>query len=71
MVRLVGMLVATALALGGCMSSGSSGVSDVKDSLSGGFAKNTDTYGTNRRPDMYGEFTRPTLPTMGAVGYGK
>ena len=27
-----------------------------------------DTYGTSRRPDVYGGFTQPVLPTMGARG---
>lgn len=66
--RFLGALLATAVALGGCMSTGA-GMSDVKDSLSGGFTKNTDTYGTNRRPDVYGEFTKPSMP--GGSLYGR
>lgn len=71
MLRTILILAVTAIALGGCLSDTRSGLSDTRDSLSGGFSKNTDTYGTSSRPDVYGEFTRPTLPTMGSPGYGK
>jgi hypothetical protein len=40
-------------------------LSDLGHSLGGGFGHNTDPNGTSRRPDVYGEFTRPTLPTIG------
>jgi len=39
------------------------GLKDI-GSLSGGFAANADPNETNRRPDVYGGFTRPTLPTI-------
>ena len=68
--RQIGILVALAFALGGCLSSGSSSSSDSKDTV-GGFTRSSDTYGVSRRPDLNGEMTRPTLPTMGAPGYGK
>lgn len=66
-----------ALALGGCTSldgtgsSARSGLDDVGSSLGGGFTRNTDTYGTGRRVDVYGGSNSPVLPTIGAPGFGK
>lgn len=34
--------------------------------VTGGMAAGGDTYGTSRRPDVYGAFTRPTTPTIGS-----
>jgi len=52
------------LALPAC-STPEAGLKDV-GTLSGGFAANADPNGTNRRPDVYGGFARPTLPTIGS-----
>lgn len=49
----------------------SGGASDIGSSISGGFGRNTDTYGTQRRVDVYGGSTAPSLPTIGASGFGK
>ena len=66
---IVGLLVAGSF-LAGCQSGGSSdAMSDLSSSMSGGLGR--DTYGTNRRMDVYGGATAPTLPTMGRAGYGK
>jgi hypothetical protein len=70
MYRRAVIMVAACLAVAACSSFGDN-AGDARSSLSGGFGSNTDTYGTNRRPDVYGGFTQPSLPTMGAVGYGK
>lgn len=66
-----------ALTLGACTSldsagsSARSGASDLGSSLGGGFTRNTDTYGTGRRVDVYGGSNAPVLPTIGAPGFGK
>ena len=71
-----GLLLASAL-LAGCTSldegrsSARSSLGDVGSSIGGGFGRNTDTYGTQRRMDVYGGSTAPVLPTIGAPGYGK
>jgi hypothetical protein len=39
-------------------------LADVGSSLKSSVGKNTDTSGTNRRPDVNGDFTRPTLPSI-------
>ena len=60
--------VIAGLALSGCSTTDNAaqgGFRDLGNSLSGGFGANTDPNGTNRRPDVYGGFTRPTLPTIG------
>ena len=62
-------LLAAALTLAGC--SGGSETRGGLDDVSGGFVRGGDTYGTNRRVDVYGASTAPSLPTIGAVGYGK
>ncbi|MDB5589603.1 hypothetical protein [Enterovirga sp.] len=68
---LLAALAASALA--GCSSLDSAGSSarDLGSSLGGGFTRNTDTYGTGRRVDVYGGSNAPVLPTIGASGYGK
>lgn len=62
-------LLASGLVLSGCQSAGDS-LSDIGSSFGGG-GLSRDTYGTNRRMDVYGGTTAPTLPTIGAPGYGK
>lgn len=49
----------------------SSSFGDFGQSIGGGFGRNTDTYGTQRRVDVYGGTTAPTLPSIGAPGMGK
>jgi hypothetical protein len=39
-------------------------LADVGSSLRSGVVKNADASGTNRRPDVNGDFTRPTLPSI-------
>jgi hypothetical protein len=65
---IVGLLVAGSF-LAGCQSGSSDAMGDISSSMSGGLGR--DTYGTNRRMDVYGGATAPTLPTIGAPGYGK
>jgi hypothetical protein len=67
-VTIIGLLVASSL-LAGCQSSSNDAMSDVSSSMSGGFGR--DINGTNRRMDVYGGATAPSLPTIGAPGYGK
>jgi hypothetical protein len=40
--------------------------SDIDElrSSSGGFVRGGDTYGTSRRPDLYGRSTQPTTPSI-------
>lgn len=64
---ILSMLTASAL-LAGCQSAGDS-FGDLGASMSGGLGR--DTYGTNRRMDVYGGTTAPTMPTISAPGYGK
>jgi hypothetical protein len=54
--------------LSGC-ADGREGLDDFSSSVRGGVGQ--DTYGTQRRVDVYGGSTAPSLPTMGATGYGK
>jgi hypothetical protein len=63
-----------ALSLSGCMTERDDrafgqGWNDLGSSVSGGVGR--DTYGTNRRPDVYGASTAPSLPSMGTPGLGK
>ncbi len=59
---LTAALLAASAALAGCQSAGDA-ASDLGSSLSGGLGR--DTFGTNRRVDVYGGTTSPTLPTIG------
>ena len=61
-------LLLGAPALAGCQSSGDA-FGDLGDSMSGGLGR--DTYGSNRRMDVYGGATAPSLPSIGAAGKGK
>ena len=64
---ILGLLLAGSF-LAGCQSSNDS-LDDVGASMSGGLGR--DTYGTNRRMDVYGGATAPTMPTISRPGYGK
>lgn len=56
--------------LAGCQSSGGGDeFGDLGASFQGGLGR--DTQGTNRRLDVYGGVTSPTLPTISRSGYGK
>ena len=64
-------LLASALLIGlpvaGCTTTDGAtqgNLADVGSSLRSSLGKNTDTSGTNRRPDVNGDFTRPTLPSI-------
>lgn len=65
---LAALLVAPLLS--GC-AGGNDQLSDFSSSMRGGVGKNTDTYGTQRRVDVYGGSTAPSLPSIGSTGYGK
>ncbi len=58
---LIGLLVAGCTTTDGA-TQGS--LADVGSSLRSSVGKNTDANGTNRRPDVQGNFTRPTLPSI-------
>lgn len=45
------------------------GLSDLGTSIGSGFGR--DTLGTNRRVDVYGGSTAPSLPSIGTPGLGK
>ena len=47
----------------------SDGLSDLGNSVGSGFGR--DTLGTNRRVDVYGGSTAPSLPSIGTPGLGK
>lgn len=64
---LAALLLGVAL-LAGCQSTGDA-LSDIGSSFGG--AAGRDTYGTNRRMDVYGGATAPSLPSIGAPGLGK
>ncbi|MDB5511607.1 MAG: hypothetical protein JWR08_1090 [Enterovirga sp.] len=64
----VAVLLAASQILAGCQSAGES-AGDVGSSFEGGLGR--DTYGTNRRLDVYGGTTSPTLPSIGVPGRGK
>ena len=65
------LIVAQGL-LSGCTSTGGGGsLDDFGSSVSSGFVRNGDTYGTNRRMDVYRAATPPALPPHGAAGVGK
>jgi hypothetical protein len=49
-----------------CACSTMQGGLDELRSASGGFVQGGDTYGTSRRPDVYGRSTQPTTPSMGS-----
>lgn len=61
-------LIALATLLAACQSTAQSGLDDVRRSVGANVGRPGDTYGTNRRPDVYGGFTQPVMPTMGARG---
>jgi hypothetical protein len=65
---IVGLLVAGSI-LAGCQSGSNESLSDLGASMQGGLGR--DTYGTNRRMDVYGGVTAPTMPSIGARGYGR
>jgi hypothetical protein len=58
--------------LSACSSTGASDqLDDFSSSMRGGFGHNTDTYGTQRRPDVYAGSTAPSLPSISSPGMGK
>jgi hypothetical protein len=66
--RLVASTLLMGVAVTGCTTTDGTAqgsLSDLGSSLGSSFGRNTDTNGTNRRPDVYGGFTRPTLPSIG------
>lgn len=66
--------VTAAALLSGCAGGDdrvSGSATDLGSSLRGSLGRNSDTYGTQRRMDVYGGATAPSLPTIGMPGYGK
>ena len=57
------------LALAGCQSGGGEQLGDIGASFDGSLGR--DTLGTNRRMDVYGGVTSPSMPTISASGYGR
>jgi hypothetical protein len=66
--RLSLLAILVPLALAGCQSGGEQ-LGDLGASFEGSLGR--DTQGTNRRMDVYGGVTSPTMPTISARGYGK
>ena len=67
LVRLLASMALIGLAVASCTTTDSTAqgsLGDLGSSLGSSFGKNTDTNGTSRRPDVYGGFTRPTLPSI-------
>jgi hypothetical protein len=65
--RLLASALLIGLAVAGCTTTDGTGqgsLADLGSSLGSSFGKNTDTNGISRRPDVYGGFTRPTLPSI-------
>lgn len=62
------LLLLVPLALAGCQ-----GTNDQIGGIGASFdgALGRDTQGTQRRMDVYGGATSPSLPTIGAAGFGK
>jgi len=66
--RLLASMLLLGVSVAGCTTTdgpAQGSLADLGSSLGSSFGQNTDTNGTNRRPDVYGGFTRPTLPSMG------
>jgi hypothetical protein len=61
---LLAALVAGAAVAGCSTGDFGSGASDLGSSLRGGFTRNTDSNGTQRRMDVNGISTRPVTPTI-------
>jgi hypothetical protein len=71
-VFVIAALLAAPSLLVACSSSDSRGqLDDFSSSMRGGVGRNSDTYGTQRRVDVYGGSTAPSLPSIGAAGMGK
>ena len=58
---LIGVLVAGCTTTDG---TAQGSLANVGSSLTNSVGQNTDANGTNRRPDVQGNFTRPTLPSI-------
>jgi hypothetical protein len=58
---LIGVLVAGCTTTDG---TAQGSLANVGSSLRNSVGQNTDANGTNRRPDVQGDFTRPTLPSI-------
>ena len=58
---LIGVLVAGCTTTDG---TAQGSLANVGSSLRNSVGQNTDANGTNRRPDVQGNFTRPTLPSI-------
>ena len=68
-VRLIASMLLLGVSVAGCATTegtAQGGLADLGSSLGSSLGQNTDTNGTNRRPDVYGGFTRPTLPSIGS-----
>ena len=65
--RLIAGMLLLGVSVAGCTTTDGTaqgGLADLGSSLASSLGQNTDTNGTNRRPDVYGGFTRPTLPSI-------
>jgi hypothetical protein len=70
--RALGLVLALSVSafLAGCQSSGGdASLGDIGSSFEGSLGR--DTYGSNRRMDVYGGATAPSMPTFGARGYAR
>jgi len=67
--RLIASMLLLGVSVVGCATTDGTaqgGLADLGSSLGSSLGQNNDTNGTNRRPDVYGGFTRPTLPSIGS-----
>ena len=65
--RLLASALLISLPVAGCTTTDGTAqgsLADVGSSLRSSVGENTDANGTNRRPDVQGSFTRPTLPSI-------
>ena len=65
--RLLASALLISLPVAGCTTTDGTAqgsLADVGSSLRSSVGENTDANGTNRRPDVQGNFTRPTLPSI-------
>ena len=67
--RLIAGMLLLGVSVAGCTTTDGAAqgsLADLGSSLGSSLGQNTDTNGTNRRPDVYGGFTRPTRPSIGS-----
>src|SRR3954447_17026995 len=65
--RLIASMLLLGVSVVGCTTTdgpAQGGLADLGSSLGNSLGQNTDTNGTNRRPDVYGGCARPAVPSI-------